>query len=336
MACAVIVAGCGQGAESPERTPAPAETTVVAPPPPPPPMPTYSGVFIRGPRVLRALRDTLGTAGFFEVLKVNRRDLDHVREGDSLVVPSIFGDTLALAPFPRMIEAGRDSSKLLLISLRVQAFAAYDSGRLVRWGPTSTGRKDKPTPPGIYHTNWKDQERYSTIDEAWLLKWYVNLQNFEGVSLHEYELPGRPVSHSCVRLLAEDAQWVYWWAEQWKLLPDGRTILWPGTPVVVFGEWNWHGRAPWRRLPADPHITDVTADEIATALREAKLPVFPVDSLRADSLRAVGRADALRAIARADSLRAAARADSLRAVGRTDSLPGPSPADTTRGTIQRE
>ncbi len=277
---------------------------------------------MRGPRVLAALQDSLGPDGFINLLKVNRRDLAHVREGDSLIVPGYGRDSLAhspiprprdavrdsiaLAPFPLALEAARDSAKLLVVALRVQAFAAYDSGRLARWGPLSSGREEKPTPPGLYHTNWKDQERVSTIDEAWLLKWYVNLHNFEGVSLHEYELPGRPASHSCVRLLAEDAQWIYAWAEQWRLAPDGRTILRHGTPVLVFGDWSWRGRAPWKRLPEDPHATDVTADEIALALRDARPPVFPA----ADTLGVPLPADSLRARA-ADSRPGAT--DSLRA-----------------------
>jgi hypothetical protein len=280
--------------------PSPVPVPLPAPTPPPSPAPRYLRVRPAGARALTALRDSLGPAGWLETLKVNRLDSAFVRIGEPLIVPDPSRDSLALAPFPRTLEAARDSSKLLLIALRVQAFAAYDSGRLVRWGPTSSGRKAKPTPVGLYHTNWKDTERFSTIDEAWLLKWYVNIQNFEGVSLHEYELPGHPASHSCVRLLAQDAQWIYAWCEQWRLSPDGRTILRPGTPVLVFGEFAWTLRSPWRSLPENPHATDVTAEEIVAALRDAGPPVFPP----ADSLQAPGAADSLRARAIADSLRA--------------------------------
>jgi hypothetical protein len=81
-----------------------------------------------------------------------------------------------------------------------------------------------------------------------------------------------------VRLLERDAQWIYAWAEQWRLARDGRTILAPGTPVLVFGEYDWRGRPPWKRLPEDPRATDVTAVEIAAALRDAKPPVFPAEA----------------------------------------------------------
>jgi hypothetical protein len=180
----------------------------------------------------------------------------------------------------------RDSAKLLLVSLRVQAFAAYDSGRLVRWGPVSSGRKAMPTPVGLYHTNWKDERRVSTFDEEWLLLWYMNLHNFQGVSLHQYELPGRPASHSCLRLLEVDARWLYAWCEQWTLAPDHRTIVKHGTPVVVFGEWRWGRRAPWKRLPEHPDACALAPEEIEDALRVMTAGVVPVFPAIADSTAA--------------------------------------------------
>ncbi len=240
--------------------------------------PRYQRFAVRNPRRLQALLDSIGPANAFEVMKLNRVDLAHVRDRDSLVVPEAFGDSLDLAPFPRAIAALRDSAKLLLISLRVQAFAAYDSGQLRRWGPTSTGRRDMPTPTGLYHTNWKDKSRISTFDDEWKLEWYVNLDNFQGVSLHEYELPGHPASHSCVRLLKADAMWMYAWAEQWRLGPDPRVIVREGTPAVVFGAWGWLKRAPWKRLPEDSLATALSPAEIDDALRilmDRVEPVYP-------------------------------------------------------------
>jgi hypothetical protein len=244
---------------------------------------------VTSPRALLALRDSLGRDAWTWVLKVNRVDSAHVHQGDTLIVPLVApvpGDTLAfdLSPFPLALAAVRDTSRLLLVSRRIQAFAVYDSGRLVRWGPVSTGRRETPTPSGLYRTNWKDKERYSTVDDSWLLKWYVNLQNFAGVSLHEYELPGRPASHSCVRLLESDARWLYGWAETWRLADDRRTVVKEGSPVVVWGRWDWNGRAPWKRLPEDPDATTVVDDELAEALRilaGAKAPPDTIPPIRA-------------------------------------------------------
>jgi hypothetical protein len=242
----------------------------------------------------------LGQEGFRQVLKINRVDLDHVRKGDSLIVPlgspesseSAGGstppaadpasthplrappaaDSLRFSPFPLVLDGRAALPKLLLISIRVQAFAAYEQGKLVRWGPTSTGRKETPTPVGLFHTNWKDKERTSTVNEEWLLTWYVNLENRLGVSLHQYALPGRPASHSCIRLLEEDARWLYGWSEQWKLSADRRQVLEPGTPVLIFGSYAYGKQPPWKRLPDDPESASIPLAEIERALTEVRYP----------------------------------------------------------------
>jgi lipoprotein-anchoring transpeptidase ErfK/SrfK len=244
----------------------------------------YSRVTVKSARAITALHDSLAADGWMAVLAVNRVDSTHVRVGDTLIVPSSF-DRVALSPFPTVFDAVRDTAQLILVSQAVQAFGVYDHGRLVRWGPVSTGRKETPTPLGLYHTNWKDEHRLSTDDSTWVLKWYLNLHNFRGVSFHEFELPGRPASHSCVRLLEEDARWLYGWASTWQLGSDRRTILRNGTPVVVFGEWRYGRRAPWKRLPEDPDATLLTADEMADALRILN------DKVRPDFSKVVGPAE---------------------------------------------
>jgi hypothetical protein len=260
---------------------------------------SYTRTRVTSPRALFTLRDSLGRDAWSWVLKINRVDSAHVHQGDTLIVPLVSpapGDTLGfgLSPFPLAFDAVRDTSKLLLVSRRIQAFAVYDSGRLVRWGPVSTGRREKPTPAGLYRTNWKDKERYSTIDESWLLRWYVNLQSFAGVSLHEYELPGRPASHSCVRLLQSDARWLYGWADTWKVADDRRTVLVEGSPVVVWGRWDWERRAPWKRLPEDPDATTVGTDELAEALRLLAGGKAPPDTIPPVKLpRVHGKSDSL-------------------------------------------
>src|SRR6185436_9183186 len=124
--------------------------------------------------------------------------------------------------------------------------AAYDSGRLVRWGPTSTGKRATPTPAGLFFANWKAKQTRSTENDEWILNWYFNFDNARGVSFHEYAMPGYPASHACVRLLAEDAKWIYDWADQWKVSRNGRGVIRWGTPVVVFDDYDYKAPPPWR------------------------------------------------------------------------------------------
>ena len=227
---------------------------------------------------LRALEQRLGPAAFDVVLRLNRVDLGHARQGDTLVVPSVF-DWARLSPFPGALPSAGLPRKLLVVSARVQAFGAYEAGQLVRWGPVSTGRREKVTPQGLYHANWRQRTRASTFNDEWVLNWYVNLSSFDGISLHQYELPGRPASHSCVRLLEDDAGWLYQWVDTWKLAPgDRRRVLEQGTPVAVLDEYAFGRRRPWKRLPDDPRATTLAPDSIAAALR--KWGVAAPDSAR--------------------------------------------------------
>jgi hypothetical protein len=198
------------------------------------------------------------------ILKVNRIDSAHAGRG-ALFVPDVIGDELEYSPLPAEIPALQASPKFILVSRRVQAFGAYEYGRLIRWGPTSTGKADTPTDEGLFFTNWKSRTAVSTDDPSWILDWYVNFIALKGVAFHEYALPGRPASHGCVRLLEGDAAWIYGWADQW--VPGrGSRVRQYGTPVLVAGNYDYAAPAPWQRLAEDPRADRVSLAEIETAL----------------------------------------------------------------------
>ncbi len=216
---------------------------------------------------LSQLRTEIGGEAMAVVLKLNRLDEQHLRAGITLVIPKEIDELITYSPFPREIETARDIPKFLLVSRRVQAFGAYESGRLVRWGPTSTGKKETPTPAGLYHTNWKSKATRSTVNSEWLLPWYFNIDNKKGISFHQYELPGTPASHGCIRLLTDDAAWLYGWADQWTLSTDGRRVEADGTPVIVFGEYAYGKQPPWKHLVTDPSTANVTGEELEGTLQ---------------------------------------------------------------------
>jgi hypothetical protein len=135
--------------------------------------------------------------------------------------------------------------KYLVVHQPMQVFGAYEMGKLVRWGPVSSGRKETPTPAGTYNLTWRSRKRTSTDNDAWILEWYFNFINSRGVSFHQFDLPGYAASHACVRLLQRDAQWLYGWGDQWKLSADRRTVDAPGTPVLIIGAFGHGQPAPW-------------------------------------------------------------------------------------------
>ena len=209
----------------------------------------------------------LDSAQLTTVLKLNRIDEKHARRR-LLIVPDSIADELTYAPFPATLPQLDSVSKLITVSRRLQAFGAYEYGRLVRWGPSSTGRKETPTEEGLFFTNWKSRETISTDDSTWVLKWYFNIASGKGVAFHEYDLPGRPASHGCVRLLEADARWIFDWAEQWEV-PSRKIVRKPlayGTPVVIMGEYDYTGRAPWMELAENPRAAQVSAEEMDSVL----------------------------------------------------------------------
>jgi hypothetical protein len=189
--------------------------------------------------------------------KMNRRDVAHLARHEPLVpgliVPLVWpgaDDAVALSPLPDIFPLGEGYPKAILVHQPWQVFAAYESGKIVRWGPVSTGRKETPTPSGLFFLTWRSKGRYSTDNAAWFLPWYFNFNNERGVSFHQFDLPGYPASHACVRLLERDAKWLYEWGEQWTLDPTGRQILTTGTPVFIEGEYAYTRHPPWVDIAA--------------------------------------------------------------------------------------
>ncbi len=176
--------------------------------------------------------------------KLNRADLKHLSRLDRLVVPLEWRTELEHSPFPQTYAGAASLPKALIVDQVSQAFAAYEHGRLVHWGPTSTGRQAKPTPSGRYDLNWKARSRISTLSVEWRLNWYFNFHNRRGLAFHEFDLPGVPASHACVRLLARDAMWIYKWGESWVLDAAGQLAR-PGTPVVIIGQYAFGADKPW-------------------------------------------------------------------------------------------
>jgi len=208
---------------------------------------------------------------------LNRVTLTNMALGDTLVVPTEFGlDFRAYSPFPRYYPAARDFDKLFIIHKGVQAFAAYEHGKLARWGVVNTGDPSKTeTPNGRFNFNWKVEYRISSLSppgEDWEMYWVFNFHDARGIHIHQYTMPqGGPTSHGCVRLIDADAKWVYNWADSWTTSAGGTglasrqgRLLEPGTTVLVLGDepagrpnpFSYKERYPVLRridLPTNPY-----------------------------------------------------------------------------------
>ena len=191
------------------------------------------------------------------ILALNRLDGGNIKRADTLIVPdTVLPDLSFYSPFPSEMPQLKDVNKLVVFSYPIQAFAAYEKGKRVFWGPTSMGSKIHPTPTGLHFANWKAKETISTVNDEWKLKWNFNIENKEGVGWHQYAMPGYPASHSCLRMLEEQAKWMYTWADQWIVKSDA--VIAQGTPVIVFGAYPFGTRRPWLHQLENPKATEIT------------------------------------------------------------------------------
>jgi len=181
--------------------------------------------------------------------RLNRADRRHLWRLKTVVLPDDWRDgATAHAPFPLVWSWAIRYPKALAVSLPGQAFAAYEHGVLVHWGPLSSGRRGAETPSGLHYLNWRSRGRHSTVDEEWYMPWYFNFRNRGGVAFHEFALPGLPASHACVRLLHRDARWLFDWGEEWKIDSSGRVVFQKGTPVVLVDDYDFGAPPPWRSV----------------------------------------------------------------------------------------
>lgn len=230
------------------------------------------------------------------IYTLNRVDARHVNNPDTLIIPDTFvSDVLAYSPFPMHIPILENISKFVFFSYPIQAFVVYENGKQMRWGPTSMGSKAHPTPQGLHFTNWKSKKAISTVKSTWILPWNFNIANRAGVGWHQYEMPGYPASHSCLRLHEEDAKFLYGFADQW-ILDKKSNLVAKGTPVIVNGAYPFGERRPWLHLLEDPKANSISKEKMTEFIapyvseiieqQNVREAAIPKEEIKADSTEA--------------------------------------------------
>lgn len=247
----------------------------------------YSRLHVRNSAVLDSVRRVFGkrdsTWDNYRVLTLlNRKDIQFVRVGDSLVVPdTIIGDLRAYSMFPMYYEAADTINKIVLISNAWQCYAAYEKGVLVRFAAVNSGEERKPTLPGRYAVNWKQRKRLSSLDSTWVLPFTVNFHQYAGSAFHQFEMPGRPVSHSCVRQFMTDAEWLFKWVKQARLdTVRRRPIPFTGTPVIILDIFDFTRRrgGPWLELTGNDDVT-ISLPPNPMTVEEALIPISQIPKM---------------------------------------------------------
>ncbi|MCX6179798.1 MAG: L,D-transpeptidase [Chlorobiales bacterium] len=142
-------------------------------------------------------------------MKVNRLDNRHFPVGKNVLVPVDVNKAMLYVPVPKTLADSRGEREIRIF-LGLQYFGAYENGQLFFWGPVSSGKKDKSTPPGKFFVNYKQRFKFSVKYENAPMPFSINYHN--GYFIHQQSLPGYPASHGCVRLLPDDAERLFFWA----------------------------------------------------------------------------------------------------------------------------
>lgn len=209
---------------------------------------------------------------------VNRKDIQFFRVGDTIMVPdTVVEDLRAYSVFPQYYRDGDTIPKIVFISNKWQSYACYEYGELVRFAAANTGEERKPTLPGRYAVNWKARLRLSSLDSTWRLPFTVNFHQYAGSAFHQFEMPGRPVSHSCVRQFLTDAEWLFAWVKQAKFDSTRRPIPFTGTPVIILDLFDFTRRrgGSWWDIASTKDV-EIALPKEPMAVEEALIPLSQI------------------------------------------------------------
>jgi hypothetical protein len=266
----------------------------------------YTRFYVATRKDLDSIRKVFGktkesNAAFRAITTLNRKEFGFIRVGDTLALPdSISSDLRAYSCFPYYYAGADTLPKLIIVSNKMQAYACYEYGRLVRFAACNTGTEGKPTFPGRYALNWKERLRISSLNDNWKLPFTWNFHLYAGNAFHQFVMPGRPVSHSCVRQFMTDAEWLFSWGEGGRR-ENGRFVPFSGTPVIITDIFDFSRKrgGPWLDIASNRDGL-VPLPENPMGVEEALIPIsqVPADargSLGADRQRYLHAEDTLRA-----------------------------------------
>lgn len=140
--------------------------------------------------------------------RINKIDEFHLQKGKEILIP-INRKAKNFTPVPKHLKRLNRIKKVLFVFLKKQYFGFYRFGRLIFWGPVSSGNNKHSTPTGRFRILWKKEKYHSKKYQA-KMPYALCISNRLGIFIHAQALPGRPASHGCVRLLNSDAKHLFY------------------------------------------------------------------------------------------------------------------------------
>ena len=234
---------------------------------------------------------------------LNRKEFRFIRINDTIVVPGIVSDNITdYSLFPACYPEARHLPKIVVVSNKYQCYACYEDGKLIHYAAVNTGSEKSQTYPGRYYMTWKQLDHRSSLDSNWHMPYTINFHLQAGNAFHQFTMPGRPVSHSCIRQFRRDAKWLYEWSDRAKF-DTCRNVIRNGTMVLVLDAFDFGRKrfGPWLdlmsnkeaeiQLPANPEnyeLPFIPIEQIPRGARERLPGGYERYKYAEDTLRARG------------------------------------------------
>jgi len=140
-------------------------------------------------------------------------DANFIYPGQELIIPAggAYMPDSADAP-PAPLQQG----KSIVVDTNRQRIFAYENGSLIRSHLTSTGRQETPTVLGDYKIYVKYVKDDMRGPDYFLPEVPYTMYFYQGYGIHGtywHNSFGRQMSHGCVNLPVDEAEWFFNWAE---------------------------------------------------------------------------------------------------------------------------
>ncbi|MFA5985744.1 MAG: L,D-transpeptidase family protein [Parcubacteria group bacterium] len=148
------------------------------------------------------------------IMKLNGIDPTNIQIGHEILIPADHNNIPNYCPVPQNMPHAQHEARKAFVFLNTQYFGAYEYGKLIHWGPISSGGKH-PTKTGNFHIMAKHKNYFSHDPESYGAPMlYAQRLTERGIFFHHQNMPGKPASHGCIRLLMSDAAWLFTWTHE--------------------------------------------------------------------------------------------------------------------------
>lgn len=235
------------------------------------------------------------------ITTLNRKELRFFRTNQKIIVPDTYvSDLRAYSVFPTYYSGALNIPKLIVVSNAYQAYACYEYGKLVRFAAANTGKRSTPTYPGRYSLNWREKLRHSSFDEEWVMPFTWNFHLLTGSAFHQFEMPGYPASHMCIRQFKDDAEWLFYWGEGAKRNKNGSYIPFSGTPVIIIDYFDFEKNSKrWLEVTSNK----VKIDYLPPNPLEVEEALIPIVHIPPELRNIIPRKEKIRYLYAEDTLR---------------------------------